>query len=366
MADDYGSRYTSAYTFPLSASGQGLAYGSITGVIGPDDNADEDWFKVNLVKGATYEFKLTGGEDVLKLNDGILYFYSTDGSRYIGSGYFSSYSNRTTSTTLTTSPIPSTGGYFLRVIQNGNSTSVGDYTLEVEQLTPGFSSPATPQQPTQYPVSQPQQSSQYPANQPQPYSSQAPSNITNTTNNVSNTTYNNYTDNSVNYNDSFNTDNSTNTYNYSLSYVLNANDYSTGKVINGSGRLTGTAENDLMTGGGKNDRLYGSDGNDELIGGKGKDKLYGGLGSNIYNAGSSNSKKDADRLYIESTDNASSADIIESIGRSDKIYFSGSSANLDVRGVDGGIGIFSNDILQAIYTGSSLNSSRLESQIFGA
>jgi len=366
MADDYGSRYTSAYTFPLSANGQGLAYGSITGVIGPDDNADEDWFKVNLVKGATYEFRLTGGEDVLSLNSGDFDFYSTNGTSRIGGDDF--YYYQVPKSTLVTSPIGSTGGYFLKVSlpSGGQSTDVGNYILEVEQLTPGFSSPATPQQPTQYPVSQPQQPSQYPANQPQPYSSQAPSNTTNITNNVSNTTYNNYTDNSVNYNDSFNTDNSTNTYNYSLSYVLNANDYSTGKVINGSGRLTGTAENDLMTGGRKNDRLYGSDGNDELIGGKGKDKLYGGLGSNIYNAGSSKRKKDADRLYIESTDNASSADIIESIGRSDKIYFSGSSANLDVRGVDGGIGIFNNDILQAIYTGSSLNSSRLESQIFGA
>lgn len=182
--------------------------------------------------------------------------------------------------------------------------------------------------------------------------------------NTTNVTNNYYTDNSQNYNNSFNTDNSVT--NNNLSYVLNANDYSTGKTINGSGQLSGTAANDLITGGSKADSLFGDLGNDKLIGGKGRDGLYGGFGSNVFNAGFSRSRTDADRLYIQREGTAATADIIESIGRSDRVYLQGSTSNLSVRGVDGGLGIFDNGILQAIYTGNTLNASQLTGQVFAA
>lgn len=182
--------------------------------------------------------------------------------------------------------------------------------------------------------------------------------------NTTNVTNNYYTDNSTNYNNSFNTDNSVNTF--SLSSVTSSNDYSIGKTINGSGQLSGTDANDLITGGSKADRLYGDLGNDELIGGSGKDGLYGGLGSNVFNAGASSSKADADRLYIQREGTANTADIIESIGKSDRVYLQGSTSNLSVRGIDGGLGIFDNDILQAIYTGNALNASQLSSQLVAA
>jgi hypothetical protein len=177
-----------------------------------------------------------------------------------------------------------------------------------------------------------------------------------------NNTYN--TDNSINYNNSFNTDNSVNTYN--LSYVTNANDYSIGKTIDGSGKLRGTTTNDLITGSSRKDRLYGNGGNDELIGGGGKDRLYGGDGSNVFNAGTSSSKKDADRLYIQREGNSSTADIIESIGKSDRIYIQGGTGNIDVRNMDGGLGVFDSGVLQAVYTGSRFNANTLEGQIFSS
>lgn len=170
------------------------------------------------------------------------------------------------------------------------------------------------------------------------------------------------TDNSIN--DSFNTDNSISMY--SLNYVVNANDYSIGKNISGVGKLAGTDSNDLITGSKGNDRLYGEFGNDELIGGQGKDSFYGGLGSNILNAGTSASKKDADRLYIQREENAVSADIIESIGKSDRIFIQGSAGDLNVSAIDGGLGIFDNDVLQAIYTGNNFNASTLSNQLVAA
>jgi hypothetical protein len=190
-------------------------------------------------------------------------------------------------------------------------------------------------------------------------------NVDNSTNYVDNSTTNTYyTDNSVNYNNSFNTDNSVNTYN--LSYVTNANDYSIGKTIDGSGKLRGTESNDLITGSSSKDRLYGNGGNDELIGSGGKDRLYGGGGSNVFNAGTSASRKDADRLYIQREGSAASADIIEAIGKSDKIYVTGSTGNLSVGSVDGGLGIFDSGVLQAIYTGNNFNASRLDNMLVAA
>jgi hypothetical protein len=173
-----------------------------------------------------------------------------------------------------------------------------------------------------------------------------------------------YTDNSVSYNNSFNTDNSVTSY--SLSYLLNANDYSIGKTISGSGQLTGTDANDLLTGARKADSLTGGLGNDELIGGSGKDSLYGGLGSNVFNAGSSGSKSDADRLYIQRENNASSADIIEAIGKSDRIYIQGATGDLNVREVNGGLGIFDNGLLQAVYTGNAFTANTLDNLLVSA
>jgi hypothetical protein len=187
-------------------------------------------------------------------------------------------------------------------------------------------------------------------------------NSTTYTDNSVNNTY--YTDNSVSYNNSFNTDNSVTSY--SLSYLLNANDYSIGKTITGSGKLTGTDGNDLLTGARRADTLTGGLGNDELIGGKGKDALYGGLGSNIFNAGTSKSKGDADRLYIQRENDASSADIIEAIGKSDRIYIQGSTGDLSVTEVDGGLGIFDGNTLQAIYTGNAFNANALDNLLVAA
>lgn len=143
MTDDFGSRYTSASSFPLSVDSTSLSSGSVQGVIGPDDTSDEDWFKVSLVKGAIYEFKLIGGKEIYALNNGVLYFYSTNGTSQIGYNDFQYYINSQSGSIiagLTTGPITATGDYYLRVDLDGyaSSNDVGLYTLEVKQVTEGF------------------------------------------------------------------------------------------------------------------------------------------------------------------------------------------------------------------------------------
>lgn len=191
-------------------------------------------------------------------------------------------------------------------------------------------------------------------------------NTFNVTNNVDNST--NYVDNSVNntyYNDNSVTNN--NRY-FSIGQIYNANSYSYVESFNGDNgkdRLTGTNSNDQLTGGGGNDFLIGQGGNDFLSGGTGKDRLYGGAGSNIYDAGTSSKRKDSDRLFLSRTDNSQMADIIKSVGKSDRIYIQGAQGDLSVRGIDGGLGIFDNDILQAVYTGN-LGASQLDRMLYPA
>ena len=141
MTDDYGSRYSSAYPFPLLANSNRLYSGSLNGVIGPDDTTDEDWFKVFLQKGATYEFKLTGGSEIYDLNDGILRWKSKSNSYIAGEYWDSDFSSD--DGTIITNPISSTGNYYLQVDLNGGTLDVGAYTLSVEQLTEGFTSHLT-------------------------------------------------------------------------------------------------------------------------------------------------------------------------------------------------------------------------------
>ena len=145
MTDDYGSRHTSAYTFSLSANSQRLYSGSLRGTIGPDDTSDEDWFKVNLLKGATYEFRPTGGNDVVDLNDATIRWYQPNGRNYNKSWEWDSdYSTDSYyDGAYSTNPVKSTGDYYLRVDLSGGDLDVGAYTLKVEQLTPGFAR-ATP------------------------------------------------------------------------------------------------------------------------------------------------------------------------------------------------------------------------------
>lgn len=151
---------------------------------------------------------------------------------------------------------------------------------------------------------------------------------------------------------------------HSVDTILGFNNYDSDSSIDGSGLLVGTADNDILTGSRSNDRLYGDSGNDELIGDKGRDRMYGGLGSNVFNAGHSNSKKDRDKLYIERESTSETADIIEAIGKTDKIYVQGAVGSLSVSRVGGGIGIFDDDVLQAVYTGGKLSSSQIEALLF--
>ena len=281
MADDYGSRYTSAHTFPLTVNGSGLASGSLSGTIGPDDISDEDWFKVRLLKGATYEFKLTGGDEVYDLNDAIIRWYKPSGTSLIESWYYDSYYDSTDTYfdgTYTTSAVTATDDYYLRVDLDGGALEVGAYTLEVEQLTPGFGS-ATPT-PTPAPISTPT-----PQPTPQPTPSPAPSAVPSD----SPTVVNNYYTTNNNTSTANNTNNNTNT---TINNTGNGN-VSTGNIgtvenntyIDNSFELNSVAVNlsNAITGDSKkNEKVAGTSGNDLIADGDGRDKLEGNAGADRF------------------------------------------------------------------------------------
>ena len=68
-------------------------------------------------------------------------------------------------------------------------------------------------------------------------------------------------------------------------------------VINGSGYINGTNNDDIITGSAKGDVIYGQDGNDTINGMAGDDNIYGGDGNDIINAGSGNNNIEFHETY---------------------------------------------------------------------
>ena len=143
MADDYGSRYTSAYPFQLTASSNRLYSGSLSGSIGPDDTSDEDWFKIPMLKGATYQLQVIGGPEVYDLNDAKITWYKPNGSSTIANWYYDQARSDGyvyDSGIITTSEVGKTDDYYIKVDLDpyGDDLDVGQYDISVEQLTEGF------------------------------------------------------------------------------------------------------------------------------------------------------------------------------------------------------------------------------------
>ena len=281
MTDDYGSRYSSAYPFPLLANSSRLYSGSLNGVIGPDDTTDEDWFKVFLQKGATYEFKLTGGSEVYDLNDGVLRWKNQSNS-YIASEYWDSDFSSDDGTIITT-PISSSGNYYLQVDLNGGSLDVGAYTLEVEQLTPGFQSAEPTPTPAPIPTST---ATPNPVPSPGPTDNQSPHIVnnyytTNNTNNNTNTTITNTGNGNIQTGNIGTVENKI--------YIVNSFELST-ISINLSTAITGERK--------RRETVKGTSGDDLIADGAGKDKLIGNDGADqFYFSGEEPYKKKfADRV----------------------------------------------------------------------
>jgi len=155
--------------------------------------------------------------------------------------------------------------------------------------------------------------------------------------------------------------------------------------------LYGEAGDDYLAGGGGPDQLYGGTGNDEIRAGHGKDTISGGNGADIlYGGGGTNSflseaDGSIDQLYVMSdfrghafdwgrNHGGINADIITEIDANDRITILGTSDSaLTFRAVAAGtynqtrsgIGIFDGDSLEALYIGSNLNASQLDSMTTG-
>ena len=297
------------------------------------------------IQGGTQRVTFNPGESRVSVSFATLSDGVAEGREFIQVGY-NIYTNNNGMLSMANFGISNSTNPW--VSENG----IGPWTVALDDPGASAPTPTVPQIPS------------IPTPPPVPAANNYNSPTINITNNIDNST--NYTDNSVttNYVDSFNT--TTSTSYVSIGQIYNANSYTYANSFNGTGgkdSLTGTSSNDQLAGGKGNDSLTGQGGNDFLSGGTGQDRLYGGLGSNVYDGGTSASKKDADRMYLMAEDNSQNADIIQSIGKNDRIYVQGASGGLSVRGIEGGLGIFDNDALQAVYTGSNLNASQLSGML---
>ena len=120
--------------------------------------------------------------------------------------------------------------------------------------------------------------------------------------------------------------------------------------------LTGTAANDLMRGGKGDDIVRGGQGDDNIFGGLGSDTLNGGIGANTFDALEDGA---ADKVRFKAD---GKADLIRTMDTLDRVFVVGGT-NLSFGAIDGGLGIFSNGVLEALYTGNNLTAQQLASQV---
>ncbi len=128
---------------------------------------------------------------------------------------------------------------------------------------------------------------------------------------------------------------------------------------------------DTLVGGFGNDLLFAGNGRDLIIGGDGADEMHGGRGANIFG-----DSRDGfvDQILIHSdhflmnpltgttADNTSGeyVDILEDLDPSDNIFIeAGFGRSLEVRDTTGGLGLYVDGIIEALYTGNDLSAAQL-------
>ena len=152
-----------------------------------------------------------------------------------------------------------------------------------------------------------------------------------------------------------------------------------GSLLNGSygsDILRGLAGWDILDGKAGSDLIHGGNGRDIITGGTGSDELHGDFGWNTY---TSQIDGAADLIAIKSdqflinwwygkagnSPNGEKADIIEGLDANDQIRILGvnsnalSFANATSHGLNG-IGIFANNVLEALYIGENLSLEQLQ------
>ncbi len=155
---------------------------------------------------------------------------------------------------------------------------------------------------------------------------------------------------------------------------------------NGNDRLVAYRGADNIFGGKGNDELRAGNGRDIINGGEGKDTMYGGFGLNTFEDSIDGS---IDYLYFKSdhlaynylyeksgnSPNGEKCDKICELDEFDKIYLQGAKTEqLSFREVDhlsktgetlSGIGIYADEVLEAVYIGDNLNQDQIQSMTFG-
>ena len=328
MADDYGSTYTNAHTFPLAVNPKGLAYGSLSGTLGAENNEDEDWFKIKLLKGATYKIALKGGPEVYDLNDGKITWYKLNGTNGPSTIQYWYYDQNRNGGYLyndgiyTTPPVTATDNYYLRVDLDkyADDLDVGKYKLSVNQLTPGFGAPEATgtTQPTPDPTKEPgtpspTTSDPTPTKDPQAQNNgngpgsqsnggDGPTVINNyyTTNNNTNTSNNTSNNTNNNTNTTINNTNGT-VQTGDIGSVENTNDIDNTITIENSFELKSVninLSNAITSDGKKSAKVEGTSGDDLIADGDGRGKLKGREGADgfYFSGNEPYKKKTADQV----------------------------------------------------------------------
>lgn len=135
--------------------------------------------------------------------------------------------------------------------------------------------------------------------------------------------------------------------------------------------ILGYAGDDTLIGGSGNDLIFAGNGRDLIIGGDGADVMHGGFGANIFGDSRDGS---VDQILIHSdhflmnpltgttADNTSReyVDILEGLDPSDNIFIeAGFGRSLEVRDTTGGLGLYVDGIIEALYTGNDLSAAQL-------
>ena len=151
--------------------------------------------------------------------------------------------------------------------------------------------------------------------------------------------------------------------------------------------LTGYRGADTLLGGDGNDIIRAGNGRDVINGGEGADLMYGGFGLNTFE---NLEDEEADKIYIksdqwaenwlygkaENSPNGEKADKIEEMDSEDRIYIQGvSTSQLSFQaGIShesnlgetlSGIGIFADNVLEAVYVGKTLDVGQISSMTPG-
>jgi len=137
-------------------------------------------------------------------------------------------------------------------------------------------------------------------------------------------------------------------------------------ILNGGDnrdRIRGLRGDDTIFGFEGDDIVRGGKGDDYIDGGSGADFITGGFGLNVF---ANQRDGDVDTLFTRVDGDSTKADVFEELDYFDRIIVKDAYLyQLSVSETEGGIGIFSDGILEAVYTGNNLTIKQVDDMILG-